>query len=157
MNCDECNELICAFIDNDLEEGRASMIRAHLAFCPPCAAVCEEVTSLIDVCRTESPNELIPPNSRQMWQRINNVIENEVKVVPVAQPVRRSWAMIQRCRDASALCCRRAPQPHYLLSLRHPARLSIHILSTTHRTKLDVHNVVAADQHPAGLLSQTSP
>ena len=93
MNCDECNELICAFIDNDLDEGRASMMRAHLAFCPPCAGICEEVTSLIDVCRTESPNELLPPNSRQMWQRINNVIENEVKVMPTVEPVRRPWAM----------------------------------------------------------------
>ena len=103
MNCDECKELIGAFIDNDLEEGRSSMIRTHLAFCPPCALVCEEVTSLLDVCRTEAPDELVPENSRQMWLRINNVIENEVKGVPrfVERP-KRSWAM-SMLRLATAL------------------------------------------------------
>jgi hypothetical protein len=84
MNCDECKKLIGAFIDNDLCEQDASMLRAHLAFCPPCAVVCEEVTSLIDVCRTEPVEAIVPPNSRQMWLRINNVIENEMKSVPAA-------------------------------------------------------------------------
>jgi hypothetical protein len=83
MNCDECKELIGAFIDNDLDEGRASEVRDHIAFCPGCALICEELTSLIDVCRTSSPNEIVPPNSQAMWCRINNVIENDVKPVPV--------------------------------------------------------------------------
>lgn len=102
MTCDDCKELIGAFIDSDLDEGRASMVRTHLAFCPPCALVCEEVTSLIDVCRTEPAGELVPPNSRQMWLRINNVIENEVKPVPVIEPPRRSWA-VSMLRLGSAL------------------------------------------------------
>src|SRR4029077_9906587 len=90
MDCDECKELIGAFIDNDLNEKDASMLRAHLAFCPPCADVCEEVTSLIDICRTEPAEAIVPPNSRQMWLRINNVIENDVKSVPaVAAPESR--------------------------------------------------------------------
>jgi len=90
MDCDECKKLIGAFIDNDLDEQNASMLRAHLAFCPPCAVVCEEVTSLIDICRSEPAEAIMPPNSRQMWLRINNVIENEVKAVPaIAEPERR--------------------------------------------------------------------
>ncbi len=89
MTCDECKELIGAFIDNDLDEPRASLLRAHLAFCPPCAVVCEEVTSLLDICKTEPADLIVPPNSRQMWLRINNVIENEVKAVPAAvEPAR---------------------------------------------------------------------
>jgi hypothetical protein len=103
MNCDECRELIGAFIDNDLDEGRASTLRAHLAFCPPCAVVCEEVTSLIDVCRTEPAGEILPPDSRQMWLRINNVIENEVRPVPAEiVPRGRSWG-ISMLRLATAL------------------------------------------------------
>lgn len=93
MNCDDCKALIGAFIDNDLEDASASAVRSHLAFCPSCAAVCEEVTSMIDVCRSGPADDLIPPDSRQMWLRINNVIENEVKPLPLIDPpAKRSWA-----------------------------------------------------------------
>ena len=98
MNCDECKNLLGAFMDNDLGEGQAAGVREHLAFCPECAVVCEDLTSILDVCRSESPAEIVPPNSQALWCRINNIIESENKPVtpppPVAEPERgRIWRL----------------------------------------------------------------
>lgn len=70
-------------MDNELDESRASEVRMHLAFCPECALVCEDLTSILDVCKTDSASEIVPPNSKALWCRINNIIESEVKPVPV--------------------------------------------------------------------------
>ncbi|MBK7932090.1 MAG: hypothetical protein IPK01_01075 [Acidobacteria bacterium] len=82
-------------MDCDLDEVRSEGIRAHLAICEDCSAVCEDIASLVDVCRTESPNEILPPNSQALWCRINNIIESEVapeKVVP-PEPRKRFWQL----------------------------------------------------------------
>ncbi|MEO6655254.1 MAG: zf-HC2 domain-containing protein [Pyrinomonadaceae bacterium] len=95
MNCDECKNLISVFMDNELEKSRAVAVRMHLAVCPDCARVCEDFASILDVCTTESPSELVPPNSQALWCRINNIIENEVKgIAPVAEKPRgRFWQL----------------------------------------------------------------
>ena len=95
MNCDECKDLISVFMDNELEESRAVAVRMHLAVCPDCARVCEDFASILDVCTTESPSELIPPNSQALWCRINNIIESEVKpsAPPVEKPRGRFWQL----------------------------------------------------------------
>lgn len=95
MNCEECKVLIGPFMDSELEETQAEQIRLHLAECMECAAVCEDIVSILDVCTTEPPSELLPPNSKNLWLRINNVIENEIKPEPppVVQPQRRFWQL----------------------------------------------------------------
>lgn len=79
MNCEDCKELISQFLDNDLDESRAFGVREHLAFCAECARVCEDFASILDVCRTEDPASIIPPNSQALWCRINNIIESEIQ------------------------------------------------------------------------------
>lgn len=95
MNCDECKNLIGVFMDNELGENQASDVRMHLAFCPECAHVCEDLTSILDVCKTESPAEIVPPNSQALWCRINNIIESEGKPAPapVVEPRGRFWRL----------------------------------------------------------------
>jgi len=96
MHCDECRELLSAFMDCDLDEVRSSSIRAHLAICQECASVCEDIASLVDVCRTESPNAILPPNSQALWCRINNIIESEIAPELVKQPEppkKRFWQL----------------------------------------------------------------
>jgi len=83
-------------MDCDLDEVRSSSIRAHLAICDDCSGVCEDIASLVDVCRTESPNEILPPNSQALWCRINNIIESEIApevVKPVEPPRKRFWQL----------------------------------------------------------------
>ncbi len=92
MNCDECKGQISQFLDNELEETQAASIRTHLAMCSGCATVCEDFASILDVCTGESADDLIPANSKAMWCRINNIIENEIKPEqPVAPPQKRFW------------------------------------------------------------------
>ena len=95
MHCEECKEQLGAFMDSDLDENRASQIRLHLAVCPDCVAVCEDLASIAGVCRTETSNELLPPNSQALWCRINNIIESEIvpETVKPAEPKRRFWQL----------------------------------------------------------------
>ena len=106
MNCDECKNLISVFMDNELEESQAASVRLHLAGCPSCARVCEDLASILDVCSTESPSELVPPNSQAMWCRINNIIESGIKPEPpkVEEPRRRFW-QLNFPQLAGALLC----------------------------------------------------
>ncbi|MBV9214640.1 MAG: zf-HC2 domain-containing protein [Acidobacteria bacterium] len=93
MRCEECKELIPAFMDSDLPEEVAAPIREHLGECDDCAAVCEDLTTILDACKIEPSNNILTPNSEKMWLRINNVLEHEVK--PLASmpppPKRRFW------------------------------------------------------------------
>lgn len=92
MNCDECKSQISQFLDNELEETQAASIRLHLAMCGECAIVCEDFASILDVCTGESADDLVPANSKAMWCRINNIIENEIKPPPpVVAPQKRFW------------------------------------------------------------------
>jgi hypothetical protein len=91
MHCQECRELISVFMDNELEEPKAEAVRTHLADCAACAKVCEDLAEILDICSIEEPAEIVPPNSKALWCRINNIIETEVKPEPVVQPRRRIW------------------------------------------------------------------
>lgn len=103
MNCDECKNLISAFMDNELDEPRSANVRAHLALCLACAKVCEDFTSILDVCTTESPAELVP-NSKAMWCRINNILEHDVKKGEAEPPPRRLWQLSFSQLVAAVLC-----------------------------------------------------
>ncbi|MGB7070724.1 MAG: zf-HC2 domain-containing protein [Pyrinomonadaceae bacterium] len=77
MKCEDCKELVSSFLDCELSEDRSAMVRAHIAVCETCGAVYEDCASILDVCHEESADDLVPPNSRALWCRINNVIESE--------------------------------------------------------------------------------
>jgi hypothetical protein len=106
MNCDECKNLISVFMDNELEATQAAAVRMHLAICAECALVCADLSSIMDVCITETPSEIVPPNSQALWCRINNIIENEAKAVPppVEQPRGRFWQLSFAQLSAVVLC-----------------------------------------------------
>ncbi|KXK02084.1 MAG: hypothetical protein UZ17_ACD001001453 [Acidobacteria bacterium OLB17] len=94
MNCEECRSKISPFLDNELEPTLADGVRRHLAICPECAAVFEDLAAIFEACRTEGEDLLAPPNSPALWRRISNVIESEVRPVPPAEPEtpsRRFW------------------------------------------------------------------
>ena len=83
-----------AFLDSELASNEADSVRMHLAVCEPCAAVCEDLASIYDVCKTEGPETLAPPNSPAMWLRISNVIESEQRLEkPPVEPRRRIWRL----------------------------------------------------------------
>lgn len=81
MNCEQCQELISLFLDNELEETSSSNVRTHLAICAECAKVCEEFAMILDFCTLDEAIEevALPPNSKALWCRINNIIESEIE------------------------------------------------------------------------------
>jgi len=93
MNCEEFNHLISDFMDGELDGPQADAVRGHLCECKECAGVYEDLTSIIYACDGESPAELVPPNSKALWLRINNIIEGEKKAeaAPPPEPPRRLW------------------------------------------------------------------
>jgi hypothetical protein len=79
MTCEHCQELISAFLDNDLEETISSNVRTHLAVCADCAKVCEDFAMILDFCQVDEFEDSLPPNPKALWCRINNLIETEIK------------------------------------------------------------------------------
>jgi hypothetical protein len=78
MNCDNCQTLISVYLDNELEEQAASDVRTHLAECVECAKVCEDFAMILDFCDLDETDYSLPPNSKALWCRINNLIETEI-------------------------------------------------------------------------------
>ena len=100
MNCEHCQELISVFLDNELEDKSSVKVREHLAVCEPCSKVCEDLAMLMDFCRLETEETILPPNPQALWCRINNVIESEVQAdtfkgnkekVQVAETLQKGW------------------------------------------------------------------
>jgi len=91
MDCSECNELLSSFMDTELDEPRAALVREHLAACAGCAKICEELAEIVDVCKSGDPDDIVPPNSKAMWCRINNILESEIKpeLLPKIEDTRR--------------------------------------------------------------------
>jgi hypothetical protein len=107
MDCVECNLLLSSFMDNELDPERAALVREHLAFCDPCAKVCEELAAILDVCKSSETSGLVPPNSKALWCRINNIIESELKPEPLPPPEgprRRFWKFTLPQLSAAVAC-----------------------------------------------------
>ena len=80
-------------MDNELDESSAGALREHLAMCGDCARVCEDLTSIVDLCSVESSDEIVPPNSKALWCRISNTIESEIKPAPRVPQRGRYWSL----------------------------------------------------------------
>lgn len=95
VNCDECKNLISAFMDDELDEVRSADLTKHLAACIECSGICEHLASVLDICTTDPPAELVQPkNSKNIWLRIHNIIEcekNAEAAPPPAESARRGF------------------------------------------------------------------
>lgn len=79
-------------MDDELDEQRAALVSLHIGVCQICARYCEEMAGFVDVRALEAPSETVPPNSKALWCRINNIIESEQNAEPpVEQPKGRFW------------------------------------------------------------------
>lgn len=96
MNCEDCQKLISVYLDNELEAEVSMNIQTHLAICIECAKMCEDFAMILDFCTLDETEHPLPPNSKALWCRINNLIENEIalenskETVKVEAP-KKSW------------------------------------------------------------------
>ena len=95
MTCEQYQELISAFLDNDLDEATFTNVQSHLAVCADCAKVCEDCAMILDLCSEELLADSMPPNPKALWCRINNIIESEITPQPLPEikqeEVKRNW------------------------------------------------------------------
>jgi hypothetical protein len=95
MNCENCQELLSDYIDNQLDEKKTARIKAHLTLCRECAEVYEDFSKILGLCNLEITEEIPPPNEQALWCRINNIIESEIKPEVVEEikqkEVNRNW------------------------------------------------------------------
>jgi len=78
-------------MDNELDEPLAQDMRMHLALCAACAKVCEDFAAILDLCTSEEGAGLVPPNSKALWCRINNLLETEPEPVKIPVKKKRLW------------------------------------------------------------------
>lgn len=78
MNCKQCQELLSPFLDNELESEIALKVQTHLSGCVACAKMCEDFASILEFCGDTPTGNVLPPNPKALWCRINNIIESEV-------------------------------------------------------------------------------
>lgn len=95
MNCEQCQELISVYLDSELEFEISTSIQTHLAVCLECAKMCEDFAMILDFCNLEETEHSLPPNSKALWCRINNLIETEIAAeIPPnveAEKPKRGW------------------------------------------------------------------
>lgn len=95
MNCENCQESISLYLDNELAAPAASEMRTHLATCAECAKMCEDFAMILDFCDLDETEYSLPPNSKALWCRINNIIETEIpnETAPPIEPEKspRRW------------------------------------------------------------------
>jgi hypothetical protein len=91
MNCEECQDLISLFLDNELDEFSSAAVQAHLALCPECDRLYEDFSLIVESCNAAPLDDTVPPNSQAMWCRINNILENEVQPEIKAEEAKRGW------------------------------------------------------------------
>jgi hypothetical protein len=92
MDCDECQENLSFFFDNELDAASELSVKTHLWECAECALFFEEFTAILNTCRVEDPADIVPPNSKALWCRISNTIEGEIKSAASPEPVKQeSW------------------------------------------------------------------
>jgi hypothetical protein len=75
MNCEKCQDLISDFLDGALSHEDQSTLSAHLEECLHCAAVRDDVQSIVGFCRAHRGEYTAPPNEQALWLRIRNMIE----------------------------------------------------------------------------------
>ena len=100
MNCEQCQELLSPYLDNELEASAASFVRAHLSLCAECSEICEDLASIIDLCALDESAKRQKIDSVEMWSNISRSIEKEAeasgkKIVPAPRRrgLDRIWSL----------------------------------------------------------------
>jgi Putative zinc-finger len=75
MNCEKCQELIHDLLDGTISGGDELTLKSHLGNCLDCESVRQDLSSIVDFCRTHRGEYEAPPNPQALWLRILNVVE----------------------------------------------------------------------------------
>src|SRR5438105_9024424 len=77
MNCEKCQALLSDFLDGTLTGEARILLGKHLEACAFCAAVRDDLSTIVTTARAAHDYSIAPPSSRALWLRISNTIEAE--------------------------------------------------------------------------------
>lgn len=77
MDCSKCSDLLSDFLDGSLEGADRELLGKHLEECLSCGYVRQEFDQILVAANDYHAYVAAPPDSRQMWMRIRNVVEAE--------------------------------------------------------------------------------
>jgi len=75
MNCKKCQELIHDLVDGTISRGDELSLNTHLQECLDCEGVRQDLSSILNFCRSHRGEYEAPPNPQALWLRIRNVVE----------------------------------------------------------------------------------
>lgn len=75
MNCENCQNLLSEWLDNELSPAPRIAVGAHLANCEACRTAHDEMDSLLGFCVAQRGLYDAIPNEEALWRRISNTIE----------------------------------------------------------------------------------
>lgn len=102
MNCEGCTENLSRFLDGELDESQAAVIRTHLSLCAECSRLCEDLAALLDTCSLEElADEIAPINTNALWCRISNTIEAETQPADTSEEPQRPGGLFSRVLNLS--------------------------------------------------------
>lgn len=80
MECEESLALLSELHAGAIEETTALLIRRHLADCPPCCGVYDDIQTIVLTATSlgQSNDSLEFPDENQVWQRITVVRRTEI-------------------------------------------------------------------------------
>lgn len=84
MNCEKYHELISDLLDGSLSRADQLALDQHLGQCLACAAVRNDLDSIVVLCRAHRGEYAAPPNERALWLRIRNTVEAEQSAAAIA-------------------------------------------------------------------------
>jgi anti-sigma factor RsiW len=100
MSCEHYEEAICELVDGDIEEARRAEVEAHLATCPSCRALADDLARL----RVEASRLPVQHPPAHIWTKVSARIEESgVRPSPVTRLVRLFSASFARRRLRFAL------------------------------------------------------
>jgi hypothetical protein len=77
MNCENCQNLLSDWLDNELAASLRIDVGAHLSACPVCRAAHDQLDSILGFCENQRGLYDAVPNEEALWRRISNTIEAE--------------------------------------------------------------------------------
>ena len=67
MTCDDIEELLSDFIDNEIAEGARVVVETHLASCERCAAAHKKMLRTVRFVRTNGRVDIIPGTTGALY------------------------------------------------------------------------------------------
>lgn len=144
MECKESQNLMSAYIDDALDSSTANQLAMHLANCPACTNVCEEMLGLRTAIKTHAMRYIAPSH---LQQRIQNALQREKR--PRRKLAQLPWTWVNFGVATASSVAFAFTLALYLAVPSETERLDQEIVASHFRSLMPNHlaDIASSDQH----------